>query len=48
MLVSHELDQLQELCSRGVRLRDGRVVLDAGIDEVLTAYRAEHPPERSA
>ena len=48
MLVSHELDQLQELCSRGVWLRDGRVVLDAGIDEVLTAYRAEHPPERSA
>jgi ABC-type polysaccharide/polyol phosphate transport system ATPase subunit len=47
MLVSHELDQLRELCTRGVWLVDGRVVLDAGIDEVLAAYRAEHPPERS-
>jgi ABC-type polysaccharide/polyol phosphate transport system ATPase subunit len=48
MLVSHELEQLRELCTRGVWLREGRVVLDAGIDEVLAAYRLEHPPEESA
>jgi len=48
LLVSHELEQLRELCTRGVWLRDGGVVLDAGIDEVLAAYRIEHPPERSA
>jgi len=48
MLVSHELEQLRELCTRGVWLREGRVVLDAGVDEVLAAYRLEHPPEERA
>lgn len=43
LLVSHELDQIQELCTRGVWLRDGRVVLDAGIAAVLASYRAEQP-----
>ena len=28
ILVSHELDQLRELCSRGIWLADGRVVMD--------------------
>lgn len=41
MLVSHELDQVRELCTRGVWLRDGEVVLDADIDTVLAAYRAD-------
>jgi ABC-type polysaccharide/polyol phosphate transport system ATPase subunit len=41
MLVSHELDQVRELCSRGVWLRDGRVVMDGAIDPVLAAYRAD-------
>ncbi|MEP6688992.1 MAG: ABC transporter ATP-binding protein [Gemmatimonadales bacterium] len=41
MLVSHELDQVRELCTRGIWLRDGRVVMDGAIDTVLTAYRAE-------
>ena len=42
MLVSHELDQIRELCTRGVWLRDGGVVLDADIETALAAYRAEH------
>jgi ABC-type polysaccharide/polyol phosphate transport system ATPase subunit len=41
MLVSHELDQVRELCTRGVWLRDGTVALDADIDTALAAYRAE-------
>ena len=41
MLVSHELDQVRELCTRGIWLRDGRVALDADIDTALAAYRAE-------
>ena len=41
MLVSHELEQVRELCTRGVWLKDGRVVLDGEIDIVLDAYRAE-------
>jgi ABC-type polysaccharide/polyol phosphate transport system ATPase subunit len=43
ILVSHELDQVRELCARGVWLRDGGVVLDADIDTVLAAYRADQP-----
>jgi ABC-type polysaccharide/polyol phosphate transport system ATPase subunit len=48
LLVSHELDQLRALCTRGVWLRDGRVVMDAGIEEVLSAYRVEYPSEGNA
>jgi ABC-type polysaccharide/polyol phosphate transport system ATPase subunit len=48
LIVSHELDQLRHLCTRGVWLRDGRVVLDAGIAEVLAAYQLEHPSEGGA
>lgn len=40
LLVSHELEQLRELCTRGVWLRDGEVALDGPIDRVLEAYRA--------
>jgi ABC-2 type transport system ATP-binding protein len=39
LLVSHEFDQVRELCTRGVWLRDGRVELDADIDTALRAYR---------
>ncbi len=47
MLVSHELDQLRALCTRGVWLRDGQVVLDANIDTALAAYRAAGAPEHA-
>jgi ABC-type polysaccharide/polyol phosphate transport system ATPase subunit len=40
LLVSHELEQVGELCSRGVWLKDGRIIMDGPIDMVLTAYRA--------
>jgi ABC-2 type transport system ATP-binding protein len=39
ILVSHELEQLRELCPRGVWLDQGRVVLDGPIDAVLERYR---------
>jgi ABC-type polysaccharide/polyol phosphate transport system ATPase subunit len=41
MLVSHELEQVRDLCSRGVWLRDGVIVMDGGIDAVLDAYRGQ-------
>ncbi len=41
ILVSHELDQVQELCTRGVWLQGGRVVMDGEIGSVLAAYRGE-------
>jgi ABC-type polysaccharide/polyol phosphate transport system ATPase subunit len=45
LLVSHELEQVRALCTRGVWLRDGRVMLDADIDSALAAYRAAGVPE---
>ena len=39
LLVSHELDQIQALCTRAVWLEQGRVVLDGPIDAVLARYR---------
>jgi ABC-type polysaccharide/polyol phosphate transport system ATPase subunit len=41
ILVSHELDQLRELCGRGIWLADGRVLMDGPIDAVLAGYRDE-------
>ena len=41
MLVSHELEQVRELCTRGIWLREGHLVMDGAIDTVLDAYRAE-------
>jgi ABC-type polysaccharide/polyol phosphate transport system ATPase subunit len=39
ILVSHELEQLRELCPRGVWLDQGRLVQDGPIDAVLASYR---------
>ena len=41
LLVSHELDQIQALCTRGVWLQDGRTIMDGDIASVLGRYRAE-------
>jgi len=40
ILVSHELDQVRELCSRAVWLDRGVMVMDGGVDNVLAASRA--------
>jgi ABC-2 type transport system ATP-binding protein len=40
ILVSHELEQLRELCTRGVWLDQGRILMDAPIELVLERYRA--------
>ncbi|MBY0461436.1 MAG: ABC transporter ATP-binding protein, partial [Gemmataceae bacterium] len=42
LFVSHQLDIVKRFCDRGVLLDRGRVVLDAGIDAVLTRYREAH------
>jgi ABC-type polysaccharide/polyol phosphate transport system ATPase subunit len=41
LLVSHELEQVRELCTRGILLREGRVVMDGQLEPVLAAYRAD-------
>jgi ABC-type polysaccharide/polyol phosphate transport system ATPase subunit len=45
LLVSHELEQVRALCTRGIWLREGRVIMDADIETVLAAYRAAGVPE---
>lgn len=39
ILVSHELDQVRELCSRAVWLDQGAMVMDGKVDKVLAAYQ---------
>jgi lipopolysaccharide transport system ATP-binding protein len=39
LFVSHNLDALQRLCSRGVLLDRGRIAADGPIDEVVGKYR---------
>ncbi|MFK4728183.1 ABC transporter ATP-binding protein [Agromyces mediolanus] len=40
--VSHNERDLRRFCTRGLYLDGGRLVLDAGIDEVLDRYNADH------
>jgi ABC-2 type transport system ATP-binding protein len=40
-LVSHSEADLQRFCRRGLYLRQGRLVADGPMDEVLTAYADE-------
>ena len=40
LFVSHNLDALQRLCTRGVLLDRGRVAADGPIDDVVAKYRA--------
>jgi ABC-2 type transport system ATP-binding protein len=41
VLVSHELEQLRELCPRAVWLDQGRILMDGPIDMVLEKYREQ-------
>jgi len=41
VVVSHDLKQLREICSRGVWLRHGRVVIDGEIGAALDAYQGK-------
>jgi lipopolysaccharide transport system ATP-binding protein len=38
LFVSHNLPSLRELCSRGILLQDGRLVMDGPIESVLCQY----------
>ncbi len=40
ILVSHELEQVRELCERAVWLDNGKIVMDGPIDAVLAGYHA--------
>jgi ABC-type polysaccharide/polyol phosphate transport system ATPase subunit len=38
VVVSHDMDALRELCTRGVWMRKGQVVADGPIDEIIDRY----------
>jgi len=50
ILVSHEVDQVRELCTRAVWLEQGVMRMDGEVDQVLAAYRANDSldPSRGA
>ena len=39
MVVSHSPDALRQMCDRGIWLDHGQVILDGGLEEVLSAYQ---------
>jgi ABC-type polysaccharide/polyol phosphate transport system ATPase subunit len=41
VIVSHDMDSLRELCSRGLWIRSGQLAADGPIDDVIDAYLAE-------
>jgi len=43
-VVSHSARQIQSMCSRGLWLENGSLVMDGPADEVGAAYAAKYPP----
>ena len=39
VLASHDLSLLEEVCNRGIYLKDGTIAHSGTIEEVITAYR---------
>jgi homopolymeric O-antigen transport system ATP-binding protein len=44
VLVSHEMDQIRQLCSRAVWLEQGKIRMDGAVGPVLAAYSAKDSP----
>jgi len=38
VLVSHDMSAIKTLCNRAIYLRDGRVIADGNVDDVINAY----------
>ena len=41
VLVSHDMQALREMCTRGIRMKHGQWIDDGPIDEVIDRYLAE-------
>ena len=48
VLVSHDMDSLRELCTRGLWIQHGRLVADGPIDEVIDEYLARTTAPQAA
>jgi len=44
VVVSHDLNALREICNRGVWMKQGRVMADGGINEIVDMYLADAAP----
>jgi ABC-type polysaccharide/polyol phosphate transport system ATPase subunit len=47
IIVSHDLDALRQMCTRGVLMKKGRITADGPIDEVIRQYQAEMATARA-
>ena len=47
VVVSHDMHSLREICTRGVWMNKGRVLMDGPMDEVIEAYEARTVKERA-
>jgi len=48
IIVSHDMDSLREMCTRGVWMRHGAIAADGPIDTVIDQYLAEATAPRAA
>lgn len=44
VVVSHDLNALREICNRGIWMKQGRVMADGGINEIVDMYLADAAP----
>jgi len=44
-LVSHGLGIIRDTCTRAIWLEQGKIIMDAGADEVVDAYQKQHGPQ---
>jgi lipopolysaccharide transport system ATP-binding protein len=42
LFVSHNMGAIRALCSRGILLREGRMIMDGSIDEAITRYAGDN------
>lgn len=47
-IVSHSPKQIQSLCTRGLWMDKGHLIMDGSSDEVAKAYAKKYPPKKSA
>lgn len=48
IFISHQMQTIQQLCTRAMMLRAGQVVIDSNVSEVVRAYLAEGAPEQES
>ena len=47
IFVSHQLDTVQQLCTRGILLDKGKIIMDDKIDKVIEFYQKNIKPDKN-